>query len=363
MRSKNALRSLLLAGAISLLVVLALGGGPAAASDLHPLSVTAAAHGSCTWGVTKTAPTHLTLAVGEGFDIPYTVDVTRSCSGTVSGSVSGSGSPVNVGVVLGDGTVATVSGCTSDGSTFTCNYTATPKTVGDGTANATATYADNSTASGSTTYSFAGNLTDDSVGVFDSIVGQLGPNHIFDSMTFHYTVHVSFSECGTHTVSNTVTVMDGGPLATATAVVTIDVPCPGHGCTLTQGYWKTHSKYGPAGPANATWNLILPSGPDTTFFLSNQTWIQVFNTSPGGNAYYILAVQYMAAKLNMLSGASSTSAVNSALAWATNFFNTYTPAQIGALKGNDPLRQAAIGAGGTLDSYNSGAIGPGHCSE
>jgi hypothetical protein len=362
MRSKNALRSLFLAGAISLLVVLALGGGPAAASDLHPLTVTAAAHGSCTWGVTKTAPTHLTLAIGEGFDIPYTVDVTQSCSGTVSGTVSGGGSPTSVSVTLSDGTVATVSGCTTDGLTFTCNYSATTSNLADGTANALANYSGGDTSTGSASYSFAGNITDESVDVIDSQLSSPLAVHLAHPATFHYTVHVSFSDCGTHTVSNTATVRDGTDLAHATAVVTIDVPCPGHGCTLTQGYWKTHSKYGPA-PSDATWNLVLPSGPDTTFFLSGQSWIQVFGTAPGGNAYYILAVQFMAAKLNMLNGASSTSAVDAALAWATTFFNTYTPAQIGALKGNDPLRQTAISNASTLESYNTGAIGPGHCSE
>src|SRR5262249_11109094 len=113
----------------------------------------------------------------------------------------------------------------------------------------------------------------------------------------------------------------------------------------------------------APWNAVLRSGPDTTFFLSGQSWIQVFGTAPAGNAYYILAVQFMAAKLNMLNGASSTSAVDAALAWATTFFNTYTPAQIGALEGNHPLGQTAISNASTLESYNTGAIGPGHCSE
>ena len=363
MRSKNALRSLLLAGAISLLFVLAFGGGPAAASDAHPLSVTATAHGSCTWGVTKTAPTHLTLAIGEGFDIPYTVDVTRSCSGTVSGTVSGAGSPTVVGVVLGNGAVASVSGCTSDGSTFTCNYSATTSSLADGTANATATYADSSTSTGNASYSFAGNISEESVDVLDSQLGSPLAVHLYHPATFHYTVHVSFSDCGTKTVSNTATVRDGTELASSTAVVTIDVPCHGIGCTLTQGYWKTHSNYGPAGPADATWNLITPSGPDSPFFKSGQTWLQVFSTSPGGNAYYILADQYMAAKLNILNGASSTAAVSAALASATTFFNTYTPAQIGALKGGDALRQAAIANASTLESYNTGAVGPGHCSE
>jgi hypothetical protein len=361
MRSKNALRSLFLAGAVSLLVALALGGGPAAASDLHPLTVTAVAHGSCTWGVTKTAPSHLTLAIGEGFDIPYTVDVTRSCTGTVSGTVSGSGSPTSVAVKLSDGTNATVSGCTSDGSTFTCNYSATTSNLGGGTASATATYADSSTATGSASYSFAGNIAEESVDVLDSNLSDPLAVHLNHPATFHYTVHVSFGDCGTHRVSNTATVRDGDVLATSTAVVTIDVPCAG-GCTLTQGYWKTHSKYGPA-PSDATWNLVLPSGPDSTFFLSGMTWYQVFWTAPAGNAYYILADQYMAAVINKLGGASSTAAVDAALAWAKTFFQTYTPAQIGALKGSDSLRAAAIAAASTLESYNTGAIGPGHCSE
>jgi Divergent InlB B-repeat domain len=138
-------------------------------------------------------------------------------------------------------------------------------------------------------------------------------------------------------------------------------------CTLSQGYWKTHSKYGPASKPDPTWNL-LPGGlgPDTTFFYSGQTWIEVFKTSPrGGNAYYILAHQYMAARLNILNGASTTPAVDSALAWATSFFNNAanTPSSIGSLRSSDPLRQAAIGAAGTLGGYNEGTIGPCHCAE
>jgi hypothetical protein len=41
------------------------------------------------------------------------------------------------------------------------------------------------------------------------------------------------------------------------------------GCTLTQGYWKTHA----AGKKfDAGWNLV--GGPDATFFASGATWIQ-----------------------------------------------------------------------------------------
>ena len=55
--------------------------------------------------------------------------------------------------------------------------------------------------------------------------------------------------------------------------------------------------------------------------------------------------------------------MTSAIGTAAGLFSTYTPAQIAALKGNDPLRQQFISLGGLLGSYNEGAIGPGHCSE
>jgi len=82
---------------------------------------------------------------------------------------------------------------------------------------------------------------------------------------------------------------------------TCSVPCGGDGCTLTPGYWKTHSAYGPA-PYDPTWALI---GEDTPFFLSGISYYEALWTEPkGGNAYYILAPAYIAARLNVLNGAS-----------------------------------------------------------
>ena len=141
----------------------------------------------------------------------------------------------------------------------------------------------------------------------------------------------------------------------ASASLKVSVPCVG-GCTLTQGYWKTHSRYGPA-PYDNTWAKI---GEDTPFFLSGQSYYQVLWTSPsGGNAYYILAHQYIAAKLNTLNGASTTPAVDGAMTWAETFFNNYKPSDsLDKVTSNQAKGYAA-----TLDSYNNGLIGPGHCSE
>ena len=87
-------------------------------------------------------------------------------------------------------------------------------------------------------------------------------------------------------------------------------------------------------------------------------------TSPKkGNAYYILAHAYIAAQLNLINGASSTADVDAALTDATTFFEAYTPAEVGRWRGNQGERHAALAWAETLDNYNNGLTGPGHCSE
>ena len=141
--------------------------------------------------------------------------------------------------------------------------------------------------------------------------------------------------------------------------VAVICPCDEEGCTLTQGYWKTHSQYGPA-PYDPVWAVI---GEDTAFYLSGKTWYEVLWTPPRkGNAYYILAHQYIAARLNEESGAS-TDAISQELADALALFVQYTPAEIGALKGDSELRAQFVDLGEILDAYNKGDIGPGHCAD
>lgn len=134
------------------------------------------------------------------------------------------------------------------------------------------------------------------------------------------------------------------------------------GCTRTIGYWKTHSKYGPAKKADDTWNLILPTGTDAPFFLSGKTYFQVLGTAPRGNPYYILAHQYIAAELNFLAGAYN-GAVDDEFAAAKVLLQTYTPAQVASMANNNADKKAFITLGGILDNYNNGIIGPGHCGE
>jgi hypothetical protein len=139
------------------------------------------------------------------------------------------------------------------------------------------------------------------------------------------------------------------------AVISVNVPSVcNQGCTLTQGYWKTHSKYGPA-PYDSTWAKI---GENTLFFHSGKSWITLFRTPPkGGDAYLQLAHQYMAARLNVEAGASVPASVASAMTSAEALFNA-----VGS-SFNKTQTTEARSLAGVLGSYNEGALGPGHCSE
>lgn len=137
-----------------------------------------------------------------------------------------------------------------------------------------------------------------------------------------------------------------------------------YGCTLTQGYWKTHSEYGPA-PYDDTW-AMLEDGADTEFYDTGMTWYEVFQTPVKGNAYYQLAHQYMAAYLNMLNGAWLPEDVQNALDWAEEtLFSDYDPDDLNG-KGknaNKALQTDFKQLAELLDEYNNGIIGPGHCDE
>ena len=129
-------------------------------------------------------------------------------------------------------------------------------------------------------------------------------------------------------------------------------------CTLTPGYWKTHSEYGPSS-YDDTWSK-LSNGANTAFFLSGQSFYAVLWTPPKGNVYYILAHAFIAAQLNDLAGADFEDAQD-AFDAAQVLFNTYTPEEASALKGSDKTEWTNLAT--VLDDYNNGLIGPGHCPD
>jgi hypothetical protein len=150
------------------------------------------------------------------------------------------------------------------------------------------------------------------------------------------------------------------------------------GCSLTQGYWKTHSDQGPAPYDAEGWGNLgdvdgdgLEEEEGEAFFDSGLTWYQVFWTSPkGGNAWYILAHQYMAAVLNLANGAGNPAGLAQALADAETLLDHYD-GQKNIPKNADAVlvigtkdRAEAITIAGFLAAYNEGTLpGTSHCGE
>ena len=135
------------------------------------------------------------------------------------------------------------------------------------------------------------------------------------------------------------------------------------GCTLTQGYWKTHSQEGPAPYDSEGWGALGDFDSDGTseeegeILAYNITWYTAFQTAPKkGNVWYQLAHQWMAAYLNIANGADSPSEVDSAITGGLTWLQTNDPAT------NPKSSQAGIWAG-ILASFNEGTTGPGHCTD
>jgi hypothetical protein len=382
-----------------------------------------------TWQVVKTSQDGtLTIDLGQTFLEPYSVTYTASKSDSkfnVSGTItvtSPADAPTRTvdvsdvyaatnasvdcnGATAGTGLPASLAG----GGTLNCTYSVDLGAATNGNNVATATLSNSP--SGTTNFASApvpvtfGAPTseiDETINVADTVpagsyctglntpitgcttaLAGTGPpsgtvSAANSPKTFTYTRIIGpygTGECGDHLIDNTAsfTTIDTSATGSSSVEILVHVPCP-TGCTLTQGYWKTHSAKGPA-PFDDNWNNI-PTDPyapgtwggtheNTVFFYSGQTWYQVFWTPPsGGNAYYQLAHQYEAAVLNILNGADPsavTATLNSALALFSNPANT--PTSIGKLKGSDPLRAQFVKLAGILGSYNTGLIGPGHCSE
>ena len=377
--------------------------------DCYIPTVTKTADGSFDrdwdWTIAKVADaTNLTLMPGQPFIVNYDVTVSPTATDSsfeVSGSIT-IGNPstedamtvdVTDSLSTGQSLAATAIDCGTAGDgdnavipfggSIVCTYSfsgVTGVTAGaTGTNTATATFSSDANVAVSGTDGYSYDLdsetdecidVDDALGGIDTTVCADDPP---SSRHFEYTVDVGQATCGDFTIPNTASFAtsdqdgEGDDTGSASWTVAVTIPCP-QGCTLTQGYWKTHSAFGPA-PTDEAW-MDLPDvdgdgiveGPNERFFLTNQTWYQVFWTRPAGNAYYVLAKQYMAAVLNGVNGADTTE-VDDEIAAAEALFEIWTPAQVGAKKGNQTPRPQFISLAGTLGSYNEGLIGPGHCDE
>lgn len=127
---------------------------------------------------------------------------------------------------------------------------------------------------------------------------------------------------------------------------TLPEPPPPEGCTYTIGYWKNHPEDWPT-----TNSLSIYTGEEAMQLL--------WEKPKGGNAYIILAHQYIGAELNVLNGASIPNEVLAAWEAAQGLLEDYM--SDGVIPKHTSDRDMAIYLAGVLDDYNNGLLGPCHC--
>jgi hypothetical protein len=184
----------------------------------------------------------------------------------------------------------------------------------------------------------------------------------------------SFTFCAT--VTNTSAACDLNATSKNTATLTTDVgtmsasastglytgACPG-GCTLTIGYWKTHAGFTGRNADRVTPYLpkLLGSGGGKTVVVTtaSQALALLSMSGDASNGVNKLYAQELAAKLNVAHGASPAT-VASTLTVSDAFLVLYNSGDWSSL--NKTQKNNVNQWMTTLDSYNNGLIGPGHCN-
>jgi hypothetical protein len=145
--------------------------------------------------------------------------------------------------------------------------------------------------------------------------------------------------------------------------------CPevGDGCSLTIGYWKTHAGFGPQadvvtpllpillGTSGGAKTQNVTSAALAVQFLKFNGSNNVFAASNGINKLY---AQLLGAKLSIAAGADG-SAIATTIALADAFLATKNSTNWSGL--TNAQKATVNGWVSTLDQFNNGIIGPGHC--
>lgn len=141
--------------------------------------------------------------------------------------------------------------------------------------------------------------------------------------------------------------------------VTCDDPPADPGCTLTQGYWKTHPSAWP-----------VPGLTIGGVWYAKAQLLNFLKTAPRGDASIILGHQLVATLLNQASGASAPPEVQSAIGGAQAWMAANADADGTLPFGIRPTADGvpnpaawdeAINLAAVLDAYNNGNAGVPHC--
>lgn len=150
--------------------------------------------------------------------------------------------------------------------------------------------------------------------------------------------------------------------------------CPGTGCTLTIGYWKTHAGFTGRNADRITPYLPITLGCPPAQYAKGATVtsatqavaILTFSALSGGakNGLNKLAAQLLAAKLNIANGASHDSTFDATVSTANGYLCSYgfNPGSWNSL--SNSVKSSINAVMTTIDTYNNGLLAgnPSHCA-
>ena len=350
------------------------------------------------WDITKSADkSSLTLAINQQYLVNYgvTVNLDQTTPSTdsnwaVAGNiylVNNAPIPVTINSVSDEisGPITATVDCgsvtfpytVSAKGTLTCSYGANLPDATDRTNTATVTI--QNIPSGTMDFTATADVKfaeatmteiDECIDVSDSFAGSLGTVcYGVDTLPkiFTYSRYIGpYTTCGDYTVDNTASFVTYDTGATGSSSWTVNVHVPCNGCSLTIGYWKTHAGFGPQADmvtallpqylgivGHQTVNTNSLAVQYLTFSGSNN----VFDASNGINKLY---AQLLGTKLNIANGADG-SAVASTISASDSFLATRYSTSWSSL--SKAQKNQVIAWATTLDNYNNGLIGPGHCDQ
>jgi hypothetical protein len=348
------------------------------------------------WTIHKVAhTTSVTLSPGGSFVESYDVTVTPTITDSnwkvqdgIHYAADAPFTPVSVSAVINPGAISATVGDAPDGAgrcadefgtsvtDIYCGYSASLPNGSPRAVTATIGLQGGGSVSTTTNFDFTNPTFVTEFGskcviVTDSLQGVLGTTCAADGpKTFSYTRTITApTHCGDFDVVNTASLNDDAVHpSSSTATVHVSVPCA-TGCTLTIGFWKNHAGFGPQadvvtpllpkllGSSGGAKTQNVTTAAKAVQFLSFNGSNNVFAASNGINKLY---AQLLAAKLNIASGASSSS-IASVISAADAFLaNNDSLSWAGLSKAS---QQTVLGWMTSLDNYNNGLNGPRHCDD
>ena len=343
------------------------------------------------WTVTKSGDASAEICHGQTKPIAYTIEASRTAvdsNHSVSGTIAVF-NPAPIAAPLASvsdelspgGTVAVNCGVSfpyaiPPGSSLLCTYSTALGNADQRTNTARAALSNGTSFEGSAAVTFGApdNVSDASISVSDTVgcpagftCSAAGPFTFNDSGSVSFEINATNDSglCNSYfDLTNTAAWSDDASAKQSGVSTSIySCACPS-GCTLTIGYWKTHTGTTGRNPDNVTqflpqW-LGNPFGPKSVQVATAAQAQQLLSMDLGSasNGIIKLYAQLLAAKLNISRGASGAD-VASTIGQADSYLTTRDATAWSTASKSDKTKILTWMT--LLDAYNNGDLGPGHC--